>query len=326
LMIEYWPFLIAANESWDYRIVLCPDFIERAGRRSVLRNCLDPSTALAEGTGSCHVSDERLGTVSLHFKASRLRDGIGDAYDNSGRPLVTIGGIAIRPGLRQGRLDPTALQRALEQALPGIANILAQVRSAETSPKLRLSEKQSYCDDETYFDEVEATLPIIATDDDPNGLRSREVVRSVSGLPKAVFAIALAAMIGVGWLYLDARRPNSTEEPGLRTVTTPVQKSLSDVEADAGWQHDLTLAFEKVGAMLEKQGDLPDALLSYRDNLTIIERLVKLDPGNADWQRDLALSHGRVARVEALLQQSPDNPTLQKDLTWFDGHIATQQR
>jgi CHAT domain-containing protein len=31
----------------------------------------------------------------------------------------------------------------------------------------------------------------------------------------------------------------------------------------------------------------------------IFERLAKADPGNAGWQRDLALSHGRVAMVLA---------------------------
>ena len=42
--------------------------------------------------------------------------------------------------------------------------------------------------------------------------------------------------------------------------------------------------------MLVAQGNLPEALKSYRDGLAIRERLAKADPGNAGWQRDLSVS------------------------------------
>ena len=95
------------------------------------------------------------------------------------------------------------------------------------------------------------------------------------------------------------------------------------------------------------QGNLPAALTSYQASLAIRERLAKADPGNAGWQRDLALSYGRVATVEAqqgarddalealrartgnhsrLSQQSPDNATLPNDLAWFDEQIAAQAK
>lgn len=82
-------------------------------------------------------------------------------------------------------------------------------------------------------------------------------------------------------------------------------------------------------------------------SLAIRERLAKADPGNAGWQRDLALSHGRVAMVAVRLGQreaalrglrqgrtiiarlvdlSRDNATLPKDLAWFDSHIAALER
>jgi hypothetical protein len=34
-----------------------------------------------------------------------------------------------------------------------------------------------------------------------------------------------------------------------------------------------------------------DALASYQAEFVILDRLAKSDPGNADWQRDLAMSH-----------------------------------
>ena len=41
--------------------------------------------------------------------------------------------------------------------------------------------------------------------------------------------------------------------------------------------------------MQQVQGDLAAALTSYQADLAIAERLTKTDPGNAEWQRDLAL-------------------------------------
>ena len=97
--------------------------------------------------------------------------------------------------------------------------------------------------------------------------------------------------------------------------------------------------------MQQAQGDLAAALASYQASLAIAERLAQADPGNADWQRDLALSYGRVAIVKAqqgarndalsalqqgreivarLSQQSPDNATLHSDLARFDEQIAAQ--
>ena len=49
--------------------------------------------------------------------------------------------------------------------------------------------------------------------------------------------------------------------------------------------------------MLAAQDNLPAALGAYRACLAIAERLAKFDPGNATWQRVLAMSHGRVATV-----------------------------
>ena len=82
---------------------------------------------------------------------------------------------------------------------------------------------------------------------------------------------------------------------------------------------------------LVEQGNLPAALDAFKASQAIRDRLAKADPGNAGWQRDLALSFGRVAMVEAqqgardratglfrqgrdiiagLKARSPDNATL----------------
>ncbi len=81
--------------------------------------------------------------------------------------------------------------------------------------------------------------------------------------------------------------------------------------------------------------------------MAIAQRLAETDPDNAEWQRDLALGHGRLAAVKlqqddrdgafegfirgreiiaALASASPDNATLANDIIWFDGQIAALKR
>ena len=58
------------------------------------------------------------------------------------------------------------------------------------------------------------------------------------------------------------------------------------------------MSYDKVGDVLVAQGNLPEALKSYRDSLAIAERLAKADPGNAGWQRDLSVSYNKVGDVQ----------------------------
>jgi len=46
--------------------------------------------------------------------------------------------------------------------------------------------------------------------------------------------------------------------------------------------------------VLVAQGNLPEALKSYRDGLAIRDRLAKADAGNAGWQRDLSVVHNKI--------------------------------
>jgi hypothetical protein len=95
--------------------------------------------------------------------------------------------------------------------------------------------------------------------------------------------------------------------------------------------------------VLRAQGNLAAALESFKAAHAIRERLAAADPGNAGWQRDLAVSYGRVAMVETgqgardkalsgyrsgrdilarLKAQSPDDAQLPKDLAWFESQIT----
>jgi hypothetical protein len=95
------------------------------------------------------------------------------------------------------------------------------------------------------------------------------------------------------------------------------------------------------------QGDATAALNSYQASLDIIQRLARTDPSNTQWQRDLAVSFGNVALIEAqqdlrekalegfrqardiiaqLRQKSPDNATLPKDLAWYETQLAALEQ
>jgi tetratricopeptide (TPR) repeat protein len=52
-----------------------------------------------------------------------------------------------------------------------------------------------------------------------------------------------------------------------------------------------------VGEVLRDQGDLTAALTEYRAELDITQRLAEKDPGNAQWQQDLSVSHEKVGNV-----------------------------
>jgi hypothetical protein len=91
------------------------------------------------------------------------------------------------------------------------------------------------------------------------------------------------------------------------------------------------------------QGKLADALAAYQARLAIAERLAKSDPGNAGWQRDLAVSYSKLAEMsrrsnepdkalaalrqgqvimDRLTKLSPDNAGWKADLAWFNDQIA----
>ena len=99
--------------------------------------------------------------------------------------------------------------------------------------------------------------------------------------------------------------------------------------------------------MLVAQGNLPAALTAYQASIAIADKLAKADPGNARWQRDVALSHWGVARVMAqrgeqekalaafskahaiiakLKSESPSDATLPKDLAWIDAQMKALQK
>ena len=105
--------------------------------------------------------------------------------------------------------------------------------------------------------------------------------------------------------------------------------------ACAGDERERSVALNELGDVRMSQGDLTAALENYRAAMAIRERLAASDPGNAEWQRDLSISHERIGDVlaegdltaaledyraaisirERLAASDPDNAGWQRDLS-----------
>lgn len=90
-------------------------------------------------------------------------------------------------------------------------------------------------------------------------------------------------------------------------------------------------------------GGLDQAILAFRKAMAVATRPAQAEPGNAGWQRDLAMSHNKIGEVQQaqgdlaaalasywaslamrqrLAQGDPDNADWQRDLTISNGQVA----
>ena len=89
---------------------------------------------------------------------------------------------------------------------------------------------------------------------------------------------------------------------------------------DQTYQRDLSVAYDEVGDVLVAQGNLPEALKSFRASHDTLDRLAQADPNNAGWQRDLSISQEKVGNV--LVAQG----NLPEALTSFRASLAIRER
>jgi autotransporter strand-loop-strand O-heptosyltransferase len=77
-----------------------------------------------------------------------------------------------------------------------------------------------------------------------------------------------------------------------------IMRRLAEADAgNAGFQRDLSVAQNRIGAALLAQGDLQGAIDQHRASLAIMERLTAANPNNIDFQRDLAWCSARIAEL-----------------------------
>jgi tetratricopeptide (TPR) repeat protein len=64
--------------------------------------------------------------------------------------------------------------------------------------------------------------------------------------------------------------------------------------ANAQWQRDLSESWQRMGEVLQAQGDLCAALEAFKKSMAIAHQLAERDPANAQWQRDLSVGWQRI--------------------------------
>jgi tetratricopeptide (TPR) repeat protein len=94
---------------------------------------------------------------------------------------------------------------------------------------------------------------------------------------------------------------------------------------DGNAQRDLSVTLAYIGDVRVAQGDLPGALTSFDEALTIHRDLAARDPGNAGWARDVSVGLDRVGDVRVAQGDLPgaraaydEGLTLRRDLAARD--------
>jgi hypothetical protein len=91
-----------------------------------------------------------------------------------------------------------------------------------------------------------------------------------------------------------------TGKPNARAAGAAAPQPAVDSSARLDTYARSGAAAEETAADAPKhQGNLPEALKSFRDGLAIADRLAKSDPGNALWQHDLSVSYEKIGDVLA---------------------------
>jgi len=143
------------------------------------------------------------------------------------------------------------------------------------------------------------------------------------------------------WSWIELGRLSVTTG-SLREAATAFNAALAAARR-TGDERDESVALGGVGDVLVDQGNLAEALKSFRDGLAIAEQLAQADPGNAGWQRDLSVSYDRVGDVlvaqgnlaealksfrdglairDRLAQADPGNAGWQRDLAVSHAKLA----
>ncbi len=155
----------------------------------------------------------------------------------------------------------------------------------------------------------------------------------------------------VDYMVFDLR---DAIEPYVPTaVRNEVNRRIADYQAtvgsggDANREHSRAAQLTAQGEVQQAQGDLQAALGSYQAGLAIAEKLARQNPGNAQWQRDLSVSHDNIGDVqqaqgdlqaalgsyqaelgiaEKLARQDPGNAGWQRDLSVSHSKIGDVQQ
>ena len=98
----------------------------------------------------------------------------------------------------------------------------------------------------------------------------------------------LWVLLVIGWTRVE--RGEAAQLAALADEALRLAVAAGDARGQGG-------ACNLLGHVCQTRGQRDAALRAFTEALAISRRLADLDPGNADWQRDLAVAHNRVGGV-----------------------------
>src|SRR3954454_2158349 len=93
-------------------------------------------------------------------------------------------------------------------------------------------------------------------------------------------------------------RPSQPEDAlkAYRDSVAAQERLAASDRSNTRWQRDLAVVHSKLAAVLEKRGDIAQALAEFHKARDIIAALVAVAPDPAQWKGDLAQFDGDIAR------------------------------
>lgn len=177
---------------------------------------------------------------------------------------------------------------------------------------------------------MEAPVRPVRRFDPQLAMRAIDAVRGVVGRERNLIVLLGRAAAGFagqgGW----------TQGESLWREAADTARRVGDLALEAE-------AHLQLGDLMITVGRTADAMAEYRAGHVILERLAAADPGNAGWQRDVAMSNAQLgatyrqckdpaqarrfllagrAIMAGLVARYPDWVEWKRDLAWVDGQLA----
>ena len=177
---------------------------------------------------------------------------------------------------------------------------------------------------------MEAPVRGVRRFDPQSAIRAIDTARGVVGRERNLIVLLGRAAAGF------AGQGDWTQGESLWREAADTARRVGDLALEAE-------AHLELGDLAITVGRTADALGSYRASLAIRERLAAADPGNAGWQRDVAVSNAKLgatyrkckdpaqarrfllagrAIMAGLVARYPDWAEWKRDLAWFDAQLA----
>jgi tetratricopeptide (TPR) repeat protein len=142
-----------------------------------------------------------------------------------------------------------------------------------------------------------------------DALRGTVSVAAYLGEVMPLVAPATARYLQLADRELQALLASGSTGAALQRAKVIVDFAASRAEADPGSadaQRDLSVSHERLGELMVRMGNGPEAERLYRLSLAIRERLAQADPGSADAQRDLSVSHEKLGDLMVRVGNGPE--------------------